>query len=428
MATKQVEPAYPPESSSWLVDPLVVEMVIDDSGTPYSVRSSAGIPDNVVRALMQWEFRPGKRNGKNAPFEMRLTIAVRKPLDEALVSTMRRLWYGGGDFNGASEIAAGLNQRSADAMERSIATDRNSVLQRSALLLWASALPGDSARNMKARQILALIQERPDAGVLAEHAAMIDPDDTINYQKGRDLWLAALQTRPEHPLILEHATNYLRLADPELCEEYLRKVVLRNGSAAVWLGELWALASIGARHMDAAGRVTAVAPPESQFAQRARANLVGSGDIRILLSAVDTLSNSINSLAARGGARTGATELCADLAQSAKARIPSLEPACEEPLAPSAQKPRIQQAKLLRQPRPDYPASAKAHGTQGTVRFGARIGADGAIATLLLLSGPLPLYTSAQNAVSRWVYSPTLLNGTPRSVMTTIDVNYTLSR
>jgi protein TonB len=37
------------------------------------------------------------------------------------------------------------------------------------------------------------------------------------------------------------------------------------------------------------------------------------------------------------------------------------------------------------------------------------------------------LVPSAQEAVSQWMYKPTLLNGNPVEVITQIDVNYTLS-
>jgi Gram-negative bacterial TonB protein C-terminal len=63
----------------------------------------------------------------------------------------------------------------------------------------------------------------------------------------------------------------------------------------------------------------------------------------------------------------------------------------------------------------------------GTVGFRAIIGMDGLIQSLELLEGPLPLYKSARDAVLRWEYKPTLLNGNPVGVETRIDVNYTLN-
>ncbi len=86
----------------------------------------------------------------------------------------------------------------------------------------------------------------------------------------------------------------------------------------------------------------------------------------------------------------------------------------------------VQQAKLLRQPRPLYPPLAKQARIQGTVRFNAIIGKDGAIQNLQVVSGHPLLIPSATEAVKQWVYQPTLLNGEPVEVVTQIDVNFTL--
>jgi protein TonB len=86
----------------------------------------------------------------------------------------------------------------------------------------------------------------------------------------------------------------------------------------------------------------------------------------------------------------------------------------------------VQQAKLLNQPKPVYPPLAKQARIQGTVRFNAIIGRDGAIANLTVVSGHPLLVPSALEAVRQWKYQPTLLNGEPVEVVTQIDVNFTL--
>ena len=88
----------------------------------------------------------------------------------------------------------------------------------------------------------------------------------------------------------------------------------------------------------------------------------------------------------------------------------------------------VQAAKLVRQPKPAYPPLAKQARIQGTVRFNAVIGKDGTIQNLTLVSGHPLLIPSAQDAVRQWVYQPTTLNGEPVEVVTTIDVNFTLSQ
>ncbi|MDZ4798163.1 MAG: energy transducer TonB, partial [Bryobacteraceae bacterium] len=88
----------------------------------------------------------------------------------------------------------------------------------------------------------------------------------------------------------------------------------------------------------------------------------------------------------------------------------------------------VQAAKLVNQPKPQYPPLARQARIQGVVRFNAVIGKDGAIANLTLVSGHPLLVPSATDAVRQWRYQPTLLNGEPVEVVTQIDVNFTLSQ
>jgi periplasmic protein TonB len=88
----------------------------------------------------------------------------------------------------------------------------------------------------------------------------------------------------------------------------------------------------------------------------------------------------------------------------------------------------VQAANLIRKVVPVYPTLAKQARISGTVRFQAIIGKDGTIQNLQLVSGHPLLVAAAQQAVSQWVYKPTLLNGDPVEVVTTIDVNFTLSQ
>ena len=88
----------------------------------------------------------------------------------------------------------------------------------------------------------------------------------------------------------------------------------------------------------------------------------------------------------------------------------------------------VQSANLIRKVTPIYPSGAKADRIQGTVRFTAVIAKDGNIQTLTPLSGHPLLVDAAQQAVQQWTYKPTLLNGQPVEVVTTIDVNFTLQQ
>lgn len=88
----------------------------------------------------------------------------------------------------------------------------------------------------------------------------------------------------------------------------------------------------------------------------------------------------------------------------------------------------VQAANLIKKVAPKYPPEAKQARLQGTVRFNATIGPDGTIQNLEVISGHPMLVAASMDAVRQWVYKPTLLNGNPVTVMTTIDVNFTLTQ
>jgi periplasmic protein TonB len=88
----------------------------------------------------------------------------------------------------------------------------------------------------------------------------------------------------------------------------------------------------------------------------------------------------------------------------------------------------VQQANIVSRVTPVYPADAKRDRVQGTVKLEVTINKEGHVASASVLEGPPVLVQSAVDAVLQWVYRPTLLNGQPVDVITTVDVNYTLAQ
>jgi TonB family protein len=88
----------------------------------------------------------------------------------------------------------------------------------------------------------------------------------------------------------------------------------------------------------------------------------------------------------------------------------------------------LEAAKRLNLVTPVYPPAAKAAGIQGTVILHAIIGMDGTPLSLRVMNSEIDpeLTRSAVEAVSKWRYRPTLLNGEPIEVDTTIMVNFKL--
>lgn len=89
----------------------------------------------------------------------------------------------------------------------------------------------------------------------------------------------------------------------------------------------------------------------------------------------------------------------------------------------------VQAPKLLNKITPVYPASAKAAGISGTVILHAVVGMDGKPLTLRVMNQVDPdLARASVESVSQWRYRPTLLNGEPIEIDTTIMVNFSLQQ
>ena len=89
----------------------------------------------------------------------------------------------------------------------------------------------------------------------------------------------------------------------------------------------------------------------------------------------------------------------------------------------------VQATKLVHQVNPVYPERARAQGIQGSVLLEAVITKDGTLGAMRVLNklADPDLVDAAIEAVRNWRYEPTLLNGQPIEVVTTITVNFRLS-
>jgi periplasmic protein TonB len=114
------------------------------------------------------------------------------------------------------------------------------------------------------------------------------------------------------------------------------------------------------------------------------------------------------------------------LPHSAEAQNPSA-PAPPEQDATSKHH-ELTAARLINRVNPEYPKKARKQHVEGTVRLHAVISKDGSIKNLEVISGDPLLVDAALKAVRQWRYSPTLLDGRPKEVSTTIDVVFALNK
>ncbi len=85
---------------------------------------------------------------------------------------------------------------------------------------------------------------------------------------------------------------------------------------------------------------------------------------------------------------------------------------------------RTARMKLRQQLPPLYPPGAQKNHPSARVKLEAIIAVDGRVKTLKVLKGKGPFSDAACEAVRQWVYEPTLLNGKPVEVITTILVRF----
>jgi TonB family protein len=83
---------------------------------------------------------------------------------------------------------------------------------------------------------------------------------------------------------------------------------------------------------------------------------------------------------------------------------------------------------LINKVAPVYPAAAKLARVSGTVTLHVVTGTDGVVQRVEFISGPQLLVASAMDAVKQWRYKPTLLNGQPVEIDTTVVLDFDLSK
>lgn len=90
----------------------------------------------------------------------------------------------------------------------------------------------------------------------------------------------------------------------------------------------------------------------------------------------------------------------------------------------------VQQANLVQKIAPSYPVAMKAQGLEASVLLNVVISSEGVPTSISVqdTSVPREFSDAAIDAVKQWRYKPTLLNGEPVEVLTTIQINFTLAK
>jgi protein TonB len=86
----------------------------------------------------------------------------------------------------------------------------------------------------------------------------------------------------------------------------------------------------------------------------------------------------------------------------------------------------IPEPRKIRDAKPDYPEVAKGARVQGVVIMECLITPEGKVTAVRVLRGIPLLDAAAIEAVRRWEYTPTLIDGKPVPVIMTVTVNFRL--
>lgn len=87
----------------------------------------------------------------------------------------------------------------------------------------------------------------------------------------------------------------------------------------------------------------------------------------------------------------------------------------------------LQMGRLLTRVDPTYPEEAKQQGVEGTVKVHAIFNREGAVQSVIQVSGPPMLAPAAMNAVRQWHYSQTILGGQPMETEEDVTVLFRLA-
>jgi TonB family protein len=85
-----------------------------------------------------------------------------------------------------------------------------------------------------------------------------------------------------------------------------------------------------------------------------------------------------------------------------------------------------QQRRLLLAPLPEYPEVARRAGIEGQVTLLLRIGKNGSVEDVQLLSGEPVLGRAAAEAIEQWRYSPLRIGGQPVNILTSVTLAFQL--
>jgi TonB family protein len=313
--------------------------------------------------------------------------------------------------------------------------------------------PGRAA--VRLQHILYLVQHHPEAAVSGSRAAYIyganrPYANAADHEAVREAWLDAVQAHPKDNAVTLNAVRFLAVEDADDAEQVLGRAMEaepENREIAANLGFLYAMELLGLDSLSRDAKPTIIGREQPN---RALAALEQSSNAVVLAAAGTALPNLSKSIGSVDAINQTMFDLANELSTQARQLAPDDHDiqgpmpliqyfvAAQEAAGTGFSAPQtaasapsrirvgenVQAANLIQKTQPEYPEEARKAGITGEVRFTVVIGKDGTTQNVQLISGHPLLVDAAMQAVEKWLYKPTLLNGSPVEVVTTITVSF----
>ncbi len=367
-------------------------------------------------------------------------------------------------------IAEGFKITAGEAQqfEERVARNAEDVEARSKLIYYYLY---NALHEPLSKHVLWMIEHHPDSQLAV--LAPTWPASTQDTAQRKQLWLQQADRHSGNPQVLGNAARFFMQMDPPAAERLLKRASEIDGTNLTWRSQLAALYArmIQADAYFRVGKDTlAHSWPEAtpSYPAQVKADLDGSNDAALVGLVGANLAGMLrSSFYGRGEDESAALQARRFMAEDAEElvkRAQSLDPnnTRSEVLAilqtvreldaqratihrratspvtvtpqppPSSSSSRVkvggpvQEGKLVHREPALYPPLAQQARIQGVVRFDVVIGTDGTPSNIQLRAGHPLLVPAAVEAIKKYRYQPTLLNGNPVEVETAVDVNFTM--
>ncbi len=311
-----------------------------------------------------------------------------------------------------------------EVLEAALQADPNNQTLR-LNLMEAYEKSGDSVAYL--RQVVWLIENKPESQLLARHSALAPKGD--DYQQVKAAWEAQLGTHADSAMVLYNAAVFLTPEDPARAVEMLERA--RHLAANPDFAEAEAVPYGMALVRNAEGNPAA--PLTLEAADELRTRLLASSDAQLLAS--------VGKLLRSAGSGADSQKLGLELLKRAAADDPlnpQIRAALNAALLASMTghrepyripvDPKEAETRLKEKADPEYPILAISGRVQGAVELTAFIDEDGSVDSVKLVSGPALLVSAAKDAVLQYKYDPLVINGRPAGFVTNVVVNFSLAQ